>query len=281
MMIRIIDDAHRDEMVASVYDTTYEIVRKNIDTIVLIDDSIVRGTTLEKSILKMLDKLHPKKIVIVSSAPQIRYPDCYGIDMSKIGEFIAFRAMKSLCESTGQEYKLQEVYDKCVLAISENMAHTQNFVQELYKLFSPQQISEKIALLPALEILYLDRNPLVELPESIATMPKLHTLSLVEIPKLNWAKSFIQFQNYQKLEVLLLTSNSLNTLPPQVANLKNLQILWLDKNSFTALPEALGKLQQLQELYIFNNPIDSKNQEMGKMMLRNTKIFFQSAQSAM
>ncbi len=141
----IADDAHRDEMVASVYDTTYEIVRKNIDTIVLIDDSIVRGTTLEKSILKMLDKLNPKKIVIVSSAPQIRYPDCYGIDMSKIGDFIAFRAMKALCEDTGQEYQMQDVYDKCVLAINENMAHTQNFVQILYKLFSPQQISDKIA----------------------------------------------------------------------------------------------------------------------------------------
>ncbi len=141
----IADDAHRDEMVASVYDTTYEIVRKNLDTIVLIDDSIVRGTTLEKSILKMLDKLNPKKIVIVSSAPQIRYPDCYGIDMSKIGEFIAFRAVKALCEDTEQVYRLQEIYDKCCLAINENMAHTQNFVQELYRLFPTKQISEKIS----------------------------------------------------------------------------------------------------------------------------------------
>jgi len=92
----ITDDHHRDEMVAHVYDTTYEVVNKGKDTLVVIDDSIVRGTTLEKSILKMLDRLGPKKIVVVSSAPQIRFPDCYGIDMSKMGEFVAFRAMVQL-----------------------------------------------------------------------------------------------------------------------------------------------------------------------------------------
>ena len=92
----IADDSSRDDLVANVYDTTYEVIKKGVDTLVVIDDSIVRGTTLEKSILKMLDKLEPKKIVVVSSAPQIRYPDCYGIDMSKIREFVAFRAMLSL-----------------------------------------------------------------------------------------------------------------------------------------------------------------------------------------
>jgi amidophosphoribosyltransferase len=87
----ITDDAHRDDLVAHVYDTTYEVIRKGVDTLVLIDDSIVRGTTLEKSILRMLDRLAPKKIIIVSSAPQIRFPDCYGIDMSRMKEFVAFR----------------------------------------------------------------------------------------------------------------------------------------------------------------------------------------------
>ena len=89
----ITDDEHREDMVAHVYDTTYEVIKKHADTLVVIDDSIVRGTTLEKSILTLLDKLEPKKVVIVSSAPQIRYPDCYGIDMSKMKDFLAFRAM--------------------------------------------------------------------------------------------------------------------------------------------------------------------------------------------
>ncbi len=98
----ITDDEHRDEMVAHVYDTTYEVIRKGLDTLVVIDDSIVRGTTLEKSILKMLDRLQPKKIVVVSSAPQIRFPDCYGIDMSKMGDFVAFRAMTRVVERSRQ-----------------------------------------------------------------------------------------------------------------------------------------------------------------------------------
>ena len=99
----ITDDEHRDELVSHVYDTTYEVIRKGIDTLVVIDDSIVRGTTLEKSIIKMLDRLGPKKIVIVSSCPQIRYPDCYGIDMSKRGEFVAFRARRELLKEQGKD----------------------------------------------------------------------------------------------------------------------------------------------------------------------------------
>ena len=113
----ITDDEHRDDLVAHVYDTTYEVVKKGVDTIVVIDDSIVRGTTLEKSILRLMDTLEPKKIIIVSSAPQIRYPDCYGIDMSKMKDFVAFRALVALLKEDGKSFKLQEAYD-CLLYTS-------------------------------------------------------------------------------------------------------------------------------------------------------------------
>ncbi len=139
----ITDDAHRDEMVAHVYDTTYEVIRKGTDTLVVLDDSIVRGTTLEKSILTMLNRLEPKKIVIVSSAPQIRFPDCYGIDMSKISEFVAFRAMVQLIKERGWEHKLDEVRDKCAVALSNKEAI--NYVNELYNEFTDEEISAKIA----------------------------------------------------------------------------------------------------------------------------------------
>ena len=139
----ITDDEHRDDMVAHVYDTTYEVIRKRVDTLVVIDDSIVRGTTLEKSILKMLERLSPKKIVVVSSAPQIRYPDCYGIDMSKMNEFVAFRALLELLKDTGKEYMLGEVYDKCVDSAEEK--HQPNYVKELYDQFSQEEVSNKIA----------------------------------------------------------------------------------------------------------------------------------------
>ncbi len=138
----ITDDEHRDELVSHVYDTTYEVIKKASDTIVIIDDSIVRGTTLEKSILKMLDRLHPKKVVIVSSAPQIRFPDCYGIDMSRMGDFIAFRAMIALLKDHGKEYLLDEVYDKCQRPQTERSL---NWVKELYAQFTDNEISAKIA----------------------------------------------------------------------------------------------------------------------------------------
>jgi amidophosphoribosyltransferase len=139
----ITDDEHRDEMVAHVYDTTYEVIRKGIDTLVVIDDSIVRGTTLEKSILKMLDRLEPKKIVVVSSAPQIRFPDCYGIDMSKMGEFVAFRAMFALLKETGKDYLLGEVYEKCTRARGHQSQY--NYVKLLYEQFTDEEISNKIS----------------------------------------------------------------------------------------------------------------------------------------
>ena len=139
----ITDDDHRDELVAHVYDTTYEVVNKGKDTLVVIDDSIVRGTTLEKSILKMLDRLSPKKIVVVSSAPQIRFPDCYGIDMSRMGDFVAFRAMIQLIKEQGKEYLLGEVYEKCLQ--SENEKNPVNYVKELYDQFAYEEISDKIS----------------------------------------------------------------------------------------------------------------------------------------
>ncbi len=139
----ITDDQHRDDLVANVYDTTYEVVNKHVDTLVVIDDSIVRGTTLEKSILTLLDRLEPKKIVVVSSAPQIRFPDCYGIDMSKMKDFIAFRAVLKLLEQHGKESLLDEVYEKCKTHGDEEGAP--NFVKELYDPFTDDQISAKIS----------------------------------------------------------------------------------------------------------------------------------------
>lgn len=137
----ITDDVHRDDLVAHVYDTTYEVIRKHQDTVVVIDDSIVRGTTLEVSILAMLMRLEPKKIVIVSSAPQIRYPDCYGIDMSRMKDFIAFRAVMGLLEDNNMDQLVEEVYRKC----ASNKGGQENYVKELYQPFQYEEISQKIA----------------------------------------------------------------------------------------------------------------------------------------
>jgi len=126
-----------------VYDTTYEVINKGKDTLVIIDDSIVRGTTLEKSILTLLDRLEPKKIVIVSSAPQIRFPDCYGIDMSKMKEFLAFRAMLGLLKDRNQEELMDEVFDKCLANQSD--LDPVNHVNELYSQFTYDEISTKIS----------------------------------------------------------------------------------------------------------------------------------------
>ena len=138
----ITDDDHRNDLVAHVYDTTYEVIKKNVDNIVVIDDSIVRGTTLEKSILKMLDKLEPKKIVIASSAPQIRFPDCYGIDMSKMGDFVAFRAVLQLLKESGLDNLVDDVYEECVKGGQEKDAP--NFVKRLYDPFTYEQVSDMI-----------------------------------------------------------------------------------------------------------------------------------------
>lgn len=141
----IADDASRDDLVAHVYDVTYGIIKENTDTLVIIDDSIVRGTTLKKSILKILDRLNPKKIIIVSSAPQIRYPDCYGIDMAVVDKFIAFNATIELLKDTKQEHVIQEVYRKC--KEQENLPKEEivNYVKEIYKPFKAEEVSAKIA----------------------------------------------------------------------------------------------------------------------------------------
>ncbi len=141
----IADDASRDDLVAHVYDVTYGIIRENTDTLVIIDDSIVRGTTLKKSILKILDRLNPKKIIIVSSAPQIRYPDCYGIDMAVLDKFIAFNATIELLKDTNQEHVIEAVYRKC--KEQENLPKEEivNYVKEIYRPFKAEEVSAKIA----------------------------------------------------------------------------------------------------------------------------------------
>ena len=141
----ITEDVSRNEMVQHVYDITYGTVEKDKDTLVVIDDSIVRGTTLRESIVRMLARLSPKKIIVVSSAPQIRYPDCYGIDMSKLGDFIAFRAAIALLKDSNQEHCLQDIYDQCKELARTGQLHTENLVKNVYRPFSPEQISQKIA----------------------------------------------------------------------------------------------------------------------------------------
>ncbi len=141
----IADDASRDDLVAHVYDITYGVLKENEDTLVIIDDSIVRGTTLKRSILRILDRLNPKKIIVVSSAPQIRYPDCYGIDMAVLERFIAFNAAIELLKDHGKEGLIQEVYQKC--KAQENLPKEEivNYVKEIYRQFTAEEVSAKIA----------------------------------------------------------------------------------------------------------------------------------------
>ncbi len=143
----ITEDASRNEMVQHVYDVTYGTVRPGEDTLVVIDDSIVRGTTLKESIIRMLARLKPKRIIVVSSSPQIRYPDCYGIDMSKMGDFIAFNAAVELMKERGKEDCLKEMLEKCKELQRNNQLHTENVVKQLYKGFTDEEISQKIAQL--------------------------------------------------------------------------------------------------------------------------------------
>jgi len=143
----ITEDTNRNEMVQHVYDITYGTVRKDEDTLVIIDDSIVRGTTLKESIIRMLSRLGPKKIIVVSSAPQIRYPDCYGIDMSKMNDFIAFRAVIALLNEKGMTHVIDETYQKIITLEANNELHTENVVRQLYKPFTTEEISDKIAQL--------------------------------------------------------------------------------------------------------------------------------------
>jgi len=147
----ITEDVSRQDMVQHVYDITYGTSRPDQDALVVIDDSIVRGTTLRESIIRMLARLKPKKIIIVSSAPQIRYPDCYGIDMSKLGDFIAFNAAIELLKESGQELILTNAYEKCKELLRNNKLHTVNVVKEVYHPFTAEEISKKIAQLVTTE----------------------------------------------------------------------------------------------------------------------------------
>jgi amidophosphoribosyltransferase len=141
----ITEDKGRDDLVGHVYDVTYGVIKRGVDNLVVIDDSIVRGTTLKKSIIRILDKLDPKKIVVVSSSPQLRYPDCYGIDMAKLGDFIAFKAAIELLKDTGRELMIEEVYGKAIAELKKPVAEMQNVVKEIYKPFCPNEVSAKIS----------------------------------------------------------------------------------------------------------------------------------------
>ena len=141
----ITEDVSRSEMVQHVYDITYGTVRNGQDTLVVIDDSIVRGTTLKESIIRMLARLKPKRIIVVSSSPQIRYPDCYGIDMSKLGDFIAFNAAVALLKERDKEYLLKDLYEQCQELVRTGELHTVNVVKQVYKPFTNEEITKKIA----------------------------------------------------------------------------------------------------------------------------------------
>jgi amidophosphoribosyltransferase len=142
----ITDDSSRDDLVAHVYDVTYGVIQPT-DNLVIIDDSIVRGTTLKMSIIKMMDRLHPKRIVVVSSAPQIRYPDCYGIDMAKLEGLVAFQAAIALLKERNSYHIVNEVYTKCKAQENMKDAEVVNFVTEIYAPFTDTEISDKIAQL--------------------------------------------------------------------------------------------------------------------------------------
>ncbi len=151
----IADDIARGDMVGHVYDVTYGIVHNNVDTIVLLDDSIVRGTTLRDSIIRIIHRLHPKRIIILSSAPQIRYPDCYGIDMSKMREFVAFQALVQLLKENGKEHLLEETYYRCLDQVQLPKEQNVNMVKDLYDHFTQEEISARIARIvtpPEIEI---------------------------------------------------------------------------------------------------------------------------------
>ena len=141
----ITEDKDRDDLVAHVYDVTYGVIRRGVDSLVIIDDSIVRGTTLKKSIISILDRLDPRKIVIVSSSPQIRYPDCYGIDMTKLGEFVAFRAAIEMLVESGQENIINQTYDDAIAELKKPVDEMKNVVKKIYQPFTPDEISAKIS----------------------------------------------------------------------------------------------------------------------------------------
>ena len=141
----ISQDRGRSDLVGHVYDVTYGVIRRGVDNLVVIDDSIVRGTTLKSSIIRILDRLDPKKIVVVSSSPQLRYPDCYGIDMAKLGDFIAFRAAIELLKDTGRESIIDSVFEEALEELEKPVDQMRNVVKGIYKPFAPEEISRKIS----------------------------------------------------------------------------------------------------------------------------------------
>jgi amidophosphoribosyltransferase len=141
----ITEDTSRDDLVGHIYDVTYGVIRRGVDNLVVIDDSIVRGTTLKKSIIRILDKLDPKKIVVVSSSPQLRYPDCYGIDMAKLGDFIAFKAAIGLLKERGKESLIGDIYKQALNELLKPVEEMKNLVREIYKPFTTDEISAKIS----------------------------------------------------------------------------------------------------------------------------------------
>ena len=163
----ITEDSSRDDLVAHIYDVTYGVI-KPTDNLVIIDDSIVRGTTLKMSIIKMMDRLKPKRIVVVSSAPQIRYPDCYGIDMAKLEGLIAFQAALELLKETNQYHIVESVYKKCKAQENLNDSEVRNFVTEIYAPFHPQEISDKIS------VLLKDKSVNAEVKIIFQTVENLH-----------------------------------------------------------------------------------------------------------
>jgi amidophosphoribosyltransferase len=165
----ITQDDDRDDFVAHVYDLTYGTVNEGVDNLIVVDDSIVRGTTLRTSILRMLGRMKPKKIVVVSSAPQIRYPDCYGIDMSKMGDFIAFQAAIALLKESGRQHIIDDVYKQSVAQATLPKEEMRNFVKEIYAPFTPDEISAKIA-----QILKPDGMDEIEVEIIYQTLEGLH-----------------------------------------------------------------------------------------------------------
>jgi amidophosphoribosyltransferase len=141
----ISEDKGRDDLVGHVYDVTYGVIKRGVDNLVVIDDSIVRGTTLKKSIIRILDKLDPKKIIVVSSSPQLRYPDCYGIDMAKLGDFIAFKAAIALLKETGRESLILDVYNEAIAELKKPVEEMKNIVRKIYHPFTPDEVARKIS----------------------------------------------------------------------------------------------------------------------------------------
>ena len=163
----ITEDSGREDMVAHVYDITYGSVKKHQDNLVIIDDSIVRGTTLKKSILNILNRLQPKKITVLSSAPQIRYPDCYGIDMARFEDLIAFEATLALHKDVGTYGIVETIYQKCIAQKSKPDAEIVNYVKELYAPFTPEQISQKITQLLRPEAMKCDLDIIFQSVENL------------------------------------------------------------------------------------------------------------------